>query len=285
VRLLPPPSREEDLTFGRDTLHLEYFLPQGRPHAVVVTVHGYSSHCGVYRQVGAALAAAGFVVTQFDCRGHGRSSGPRGHVYRFAQYLEDLAIVLQRVRKLVPATPLALMGHSHGGTIAADFVLQECCPVPIDRLLLMAPYLDLAMPVPGYKRFLAPLLSTIWPTLAMHNGIRGVDVSRDPQVVESFDRDPLVHHVATARWFQEVRAAHTRILAAAPTLRVPTLLVVAGQDKIVSSATALAFAAAAGPSVDVRRYEALYHEIFLEPERQQVIADLAAWLRSPIGSS
>jgi alpha-beta hydrolase superfamily lysophospholipase len=81
-----------------------------------------------------------------------------------------------------------------------------------------------------------------------------------------------------------VQAAQARILAGAAALRVPTLLLVAGGDRIVSVSAELAFAEAAGLAVAARRYEELFHEIWLEPERDRVLADVASWLRTPIGA-
>jgi alpha-beta hydrolase superfamily lysophospholipase len=274
------PDREEELDAGSAKLHLEHFLPPTRPLGVLLAVHGYGVHCGLYRHVGATLARAGWAVTQFDCRGHGRSSGRRGHVARFDQYSDDLVAVAARARTLAPAGPLVLVGHSHGGTIAVDSVLRG--RITPDRLVLAAPYLGLTMPVPPVKRAIAPIMARLWPTLTMANGIRSVDLSRNPELVTLMDTDPLVHHVATARWFQEAVAAHARILAGAAALRVPTLLLVVGEDRIVSTAAALAFAEAAGRAVAVRRYEGVYHELFWEPEKDRILADVVAWLRAPV---
>jgi alpha-beta hydrolase superfamily lysophospholipase len=41
---------------------------------------------------------------------------------------------------------------------------------------------------------------------------------------------------------------------------------------------ALAFAQAAGPLVTVKQYENLFHEMFLEPERDVLIADIVRWV-------
>ena len=91
------------------------------------------------------------------------------------------------------------------------------CPQRLhpDRLVLAAPWLQLAMKVPRWKLSLGALTSRFWPTLALANGIRAEDVSRNPEVLANFWKDPLVHHVATARWFAEATAAQRRILGAA----------------------------------------------------------------------
>jgi alpha-beta hydrolase superfamily lysophospholipase len=282
------PDRTEELEVGPGAgsgavarLHLEHFLPPTPPSGVLLAVHGYGVHCGLYRHVGATFARAGWAVTQFDCRGHGQSSGRRGHVARFADYADDLAAVAERARALAPpGAPFALLGHSHGATIALDSVLRG--RVTADRLVAATPFLGLTMPVPLVKRAIAPLMSTLWPTLTLANGIRSVDLSRNPDWIAVRDRDPLVHHVATTRWFHEVQAAQTRILAGAAALRVPTLLLVVGEDRIVSTPASLAFGEAAGRAVTARRYEGLYHELYFEPEAERVLSDIASWLRAPI---
>ena len=62
-------------------------------------------------------------------------------------------------------------------------------------------------------------------------------------------------------------------------------MLVAGQDKIVSSEATLAFVGVAGPAVTVRRYEPLYHEVFLELEWPEVLADILSWLRAPASAA
>lgn len=276
------PDVEESLEAGNVTLHVEHFRAGTQPPAwVMVFVHGYSSHCAIYRHVAAALAKEGVAVTTFDCRGHGRSLGRRGHVSAFQEFHADLALVIARARALHPGVPLALMGHSHGGLVVLDHALDRSAHRP-DRLIAVTPQLALALRVPGWKRVAGRVMGRIWPTLAMGNELRAADISRNPLVVENFGRDPLVHHVATARWFVEMLAAQTRVRAGAASLTVPTLLLVAGDDRIVLSAAAVAFAHAAGPMVELRNYPGLYHELFLEPEHGEVVKDLVAWLRAPL---
>jgi alpha-beta hydrolase superfamily lysophospholipase len=283
VSALLAPDREEELPVDGSTLHVEHFLPRGAARGVVVFVHGFDAHAARYRHLGTTLADAGFATTLFDCRGHGRSQGRRGHVDRFAQYGSDLAVVVAAARALTPAGPLTLLGHSQGGLVVLDAVLRRV--VRPDRMILATPWLGLAMPVPWWKRAASPLFARVWPTMTMANGLRASDISRNPAAVASRDADPLVHHVATARWFEEVLATQRRIRAGAEHLPVPTLVLVAGQDKIVSSAATMTFAQAAGPAVAIRRYEALYHDVFVEPEQGDVVADVVAWLCAPVAAA
>jgi alpha-beta hydrolase superfamily lysophospholipase len=276
----PLPDREETLTAPRGIgLHLEHFAPRGTPRSVLVTVHGYAAHAGLYRQVGATFAAAGIATTAFDCRGHGRSTGRRGHCRRFTDYVDDLELVVAAARAAHPELPWGLLGHSHGALIALEAVLAG--RLRPDRLVMAAPYLALTMKVPAWKLALAPLISLLWPSLAMASGIPAEDVSRNPEAVERQRTDPLIHHVATSRWFLEARGAQARARAAAAGLATPTLMLIAGRDRIVDNTAAEDFALAAAPVTTVRRYEHLFHELLVEPEWPEVLADISHWLCAP----
>lgn len=272
------PDLQETLDSQGCQLYVEHFHPIGAPRLLLVMVHGFGAYCGLYRHVAAHLKAQGVAVTGFDARGHGRSQGRRGHVDHFDDYHLDLSLVVQAARARFPGTPWAIMGHSMGGAVALDHVLRQRSQTQADRLVLVAPWLELKMKVSMPKRAAAEVFARLKPTLSIANGLRAEDISRNPVVVQKFHEDPLLHHVATAGWFAGVLRAQANIRASAAQLRVPTLLLVAGQDRIVSTDTALAFAQQAGDTVTVRRYEPLFHEMFLEPEREQVIDDIVRWL-------
>jgi alpha-beta hydrolase superfamily lysophospholipase len=268
---------EETLDAGAGvTLHLEHFAAQGEPRMVVVALHGYAAHIGNYRHVALTLAEAGIATTYFDCRGHGRSSGARGHCVRFEEYIADLERVVARARAAHPELPWALLGHSHGALIAVEAVLKG--RLRPDRLVLAAPHLGLRMKVPAWKLLLAPVMSLLWPGLALASGLRAEEVTRNPEAIERHREDTLIHHVATSRWFIEARRAQAHARGAAATLATPTLLLVAGADRIVDNDAIAAFADAAASVLTVRRYEGLYHELFVEPEWPQVLADISHWL-------
>jgi len=241
-------------------------------------VHGYSAHCGLYRHVGAALASAGIGVTQFDCRGHGRSDGRRGHVVDFAEYVDDLAMVVDWARKQGAEKPWALLGHSMGGAISLAFCLDQVKTEKPSRLVVAAPWLKLRMKVSAPKRAAANVAARVLPTLTMPNGLTADNLSRNPLVLAGFDKDPLVHHVATAGWFMATLRAQARIRLQAKELHVPTLMLLAGGDRIVANEATLAFAREAGPVVELRDYPELFHELFLEPEADILLADISKWL-------
>jgi len=105
-------------------------------------------------------------------------------------------------------------------------------------------------------------------------------VSRDPSVVARYVADPLVHHKAIpARTLVELLRAMQGFRAEAPGLRLPTLVLHGTADKLVPlAATQSVYQAFGTRDCVVQLYEGLYHEVFNEPERARVTADLLRWL-------
>lgn len=282
------PVEEHDLVVQDGThLHLDrYPARSAAPTGSVVFLHGFTMYARPYRHVAEAFAEAGLHVTALDVRGHGLSQGRRGHVRRFSDFVDDLEAVLDWTRARAAASaPLVVSGHSHGALIALAHAFSGRSRV--SALALGAPWLGLTMKVPVVKRAAAPVMGWLWPTLALANGIRVEDVTRDPEVQRRLADDPLIHHVATARWFNESLSVQAHILAGAGHLSIPTFMAIPDQDRIASAETTASFAhaaQAAGAPVQTRSYPGVFHELFLEPERDGIIADLVAWTVGTIAS-
>jgi pimeloyl-ACP methyl ester carboxylesterase len=92
----------------------------------------------------------------------------------------------------------------------------------------------------------------------------------------AYGTDPLNHHVVNTRWFTEATAAMERANAAAGNLTLPTLLVQAGDDKLVSAEASRAFAAAA-PNCSYDEIAGAFHELWFEPDGASHAARFAAW--------
>jgi alpha-beta hydrolase superfamily lysophospholipase len=262
------------------TLHRALETPAGIPRATLVVVHGYAEHTGRYAGLVKALVARGYATFSYDYRGHGRATGPRGHVDRFVEYVDDLRAACEAARTAVPGRPLVLLAQSHGGLVALRALLDPQHAPDVAAAVLTAPFLGLAMEVPAWKTVLGRAASRIAPRLAMPNGLNPDDFSHDPAIATDYRNDPLNNKVATARWFTEMTAAQTYVRAHAGRLRVPTLWLLAGNDRVVSTPAAETVYAAAAGDKTLHRYDGLYHELYneREPDRSRVLADLFSWL-------
>ncbi len=242
----------------------------------VILVHGLGEHAGRYDYVARHLNAWGFAVRGYDQFGHGESGGVRGGLPTDTHLLDDLADMVDSTRaRMRKDTPLILLGHSMGGVVAARFVALGIRQV--DALVLSSPALD-----PGLSRWqkrLLRVLHRIAPGLRVSNGLKVKYLSHDPEVVAAYRADPLVHDRICVRLAHFIAYSGEQIIDAAPDWKVPTLLMYAGHDRLVSSAGSRRFAAAA-PRAKVKTvcFEPMYHEIFNERDAAPVYLALQNWL-------
>lgn len=253
-------------------LHLVRWTPPGEPKGHVVLCHGLAEHMGRYTHVADRLVADGWQVSGIELRGHGDSEGRRGHVYRWAEYVEDLHAAVETVRG-----PCFLLGHSMGGAVILD-ALRADWSAQIRGVVLSNPALAFAVEAPAWKVALAGVLTRVLPTLALANEIETKYLSHDPKVVEAYEKDPRVYKTITPRWYTEALAAMARILDHAPHYDRPLLALTSTDDHLCDNTVTVAFMNRYGPKGTSICYGPLYHELFNEPEKERIFADILSWL-------
>lgn len=254
------------------------WLPGTEARGVVVLVHGFGEHSARYAHVGTRLATAGFAVYAADHRGHGRTEGRRANVERMALVVDDLGGFVRFAADRHRGLPVFLVGHSLGGLIALQYATGP--DAALDGLVLSGPLVQVTVGSAVLKR-LAGVLSALVPDLQ----VTALDVdaiSRDPQVVRAYRDDPLVHHgKIPARTGAEILATAEALPDRLPALKVPLLLLHGTEDRIcVPAGSILVHDTVSSPDKTLRRYDGLYHEIFNEPEQDEVLGDLVSWLEA-----
>jgi alpha-beta hydrolase superfamily lysophospholipase len=270
----------------RDGLSLfaTHWPAPGTPRGVACLVHGLGEHSGRYTHVVKAFHQQGWTVVTYDHRGHGQSPGPRGGLKQSDDLLHDLAAVIDTVRASHPGQRLLVLGHSLGGLVVSRFVSALASPSeganwqrPVDLCVLSSPALDLGMS--GFQKALLNSVGSLMPDMAVSNGLKPEWVCSDASVVRDYVDDPLVHDRITGRLTRFMVEACEVVHDRAASWTVPTLLLYAGADHCVPPAGSERFAKAA-PSqmLTAMPYPEMAHEIFHEPEKARVLADLMAWV-------
>jgi len=253
------------------------WLPEGELTAVVVFVHGFIEHSGRYAELAQRLNQEGYAVYAMDLRGHGKSEGDRVFIRAFDDLLADLERFLERVRTREPRKPTFLFGHSMGGTVAA--LLAATRPPEVRGLMLSAPACRISNRVFPLLRRLAGFLSLVLPKLRLVP-MSFKSLSRDPEVVDQFKRDPLVFHGRfPVRSGAEILRAADRISGQLEAIRLPFLVLHGTGDTVTDPEGSRRLCEQAG-STDktLKLYDGLYHDLFHEPEKEQVTADVIEWL-------
>jgi acylglycerol lipase len=262
---------------GGVSIFTRTWRPEGQPVGSVVLSHGYAEHSGRYKNVATALVDAGWAVFALDHRGHGRSGGGRAVTDRLDWVLADLDMVVDRATESAAGARPILIGHSMGGGIAAAYAITH--QPKLSALVLSAPALGMRASLPAPQRLAMQALGAVAPSLGTVKLESGA-VSRDPLVVTDYEADPLNYHgKVPARTAREMLRTSDLVAARGAELTLPVLIMVGSADRIVPLEGARALKASLGGSdTTLTVYDGLYHEIFNEPEKRQVLDDLTSWL-------
>ncbi|MCU4184510.1 lysophospholipase [Acidiferrimicrobium sp. IK] len=240
--------------------------PVPDPVATVVVSHGFAEHSGRYHHVAAALGAVGLDVWAADHRGHGRSEGERADIESLAAAVDDLDVFVDLVREARPDLPVFLVGHSMGGLIAAAYAedhQDRLAGLGLSGPLLFAPPELLALAD-------APEI----PDLGLADA-----VSSDPAVVADYKADPLNYLGPPPRGFLRAAGELIEVRRRLSELTVPILVMQGSADLLVSpQALRDVVAAVSSEDLTARLWPGLWHEIFNEPTRAEVLAVLRDWI-------
>lgn len=253
------------------------------PRAAVLLVHGLGEHSGRYQHVAESLAARQIMVVAPDHPGHGLSPGQRSHIDSFADYFAALDEISQQLREEFPALPKFIVGHSLGGLITGNYLLDR--QSHFAGAAFSGAAFEVSEPPAAIAVFINRILAAIMPKLGVMQ-LDASEVSRDPDVVQRYIDDPLVHSgKISARLVVELFTAMENLQTRRAALELP-ILVMHGDGDVMTAVEGSKHFHDGVSSEDktLRFYPGLYHEIFNEPEQAQVLGELGDWLDAHIPS-
>ncbi len=261
-------------------LFYQQWEPEGDTRAVVCLVHGLGEHSSRYHHVAEFLCSKGFALQAIDLRGHGKSGGKRGYFKDFDDLLQDVSLLIQTAKRQYPDLPIFLYGHSMGGIIVLNYPLQM--PNDLQGVVATDPGLRTALENQKAKLFLSKVFAAIWPTMGMATGLAAEDISRDPLVVQKYQKDELVHDRGTpalaVNLFKAIQYGYDHASEFTP----PLLIMHGTADKIAFVEGSQEFAAKVKGDCTLKLWPGLAHEIHNEPEKEQVLSYLTDWLESKL---
>lgn len=260
---------------GGRTIATYHWLPDGKPRDHLIIAHGYAEHAMRYQDFADFFVPLGYAVHALDHHGHGKSEGLPAVIESFAATDADLDTLIDQVRNENGVDTVKLVGHSMGGSIATHYALTH--QTKLSGLVLSGPAIGGG--VPPITRALLRLFKRINPAMGVTR-LDSAAVSRDGGVVDDYRADPLVFRgKVPASTASSMMDAIAKYKGAVKAITVPTLYMHGAADALVRLKHAHPVARRFGSSdMTEKVYDGLYHEIFNEPEREQVLTDLANWL-------
>jgi alpha-beta hydrolase superfamily lysophospholipase len=269
------------------------------PRGVVVISHGASEHSGRYDRFARALNAAGFAAVALDHRGHGHTRattgigimGPGGG-QAVVDDLHELRTTAEWA--LGPDVPTFFFGHSLGSIIGVAYLAQHAeglagavlCGMAADLEGVAAlgealqGFADAGMRDEPASDLLAGYNATFEPARTKFDWL-----SRDPAEVDKYIADPFCgdDNPLTFGYLLDVFNVVAPAGEHLADVSCPVFVIAGDHDAAAAmgaNATALAEAlGAAGVPVEAKLYPDARHELLNETNRDDVTADLIAWLR------
>jgi lysophospholipase len=283
------------------TLRAATWAPTARQQkGTVCLVQGRAEFIEKYFETISDLRARGFAVVAFDWRGQGGSDrtvedAHKGHVGSFEEYRLDLAAIEAGVLEPLMPKPVFGLAHSMGGAVCLTAAHEGW--LPFSRLVTIAPMLAIAMiRAPRAAGRLAVVLEGLGLGRHYVPGGTPVSIATKPFPGNRLTTDPVryARNAAAAQavgagavgdptvsWLAAAFRAMRRLTDphVAPEIRLPVLVVAAGDDPVVSTPAIQLFAARlkAGHTITLRGSR---HEILMERDaiREQFWAAFDAFV-------
>lgn len=289
------------------TLHAYRWVPDGEPTAIVQIAHGMAEHAGRYGRFARALTDAGYAVYAEDHRGHGRTgeAATLGHFADddgWSKVLEDLAAVTRHALGEHPGLPVVLFGHSMGSFLARDYAVRHggdlcavvVCGTAADPGLLgkvgaMIATTEARVRGPRHPSALMNKLTFGAYNAAFKPTRTDFDwLSRDEAEVDKYIADPLCGFVCTSRFYSDLLGGLARVnsdaVMAGISSELPMLVISGTQDPVGGKQAAGVNAVAdqlrrsGVADLTVKVYPEARHELLNETNRDEVTADVLAWI-------
>ncbi|HEV2804453.1 MAG TPA: bifunctional alpha/beta hydrolase/class I SAM-dependent methyltransferase [Chthoniobacterales bacterium] len=271
-------------TWDAARLFYRAWIPEQSTNKALLLFHRGHEHSGRWSELVETLGLDDVAIFAWDARGHGRSDGERGAADNFGALIKDVDAFVRHVRDRhgFAMEDMILLAHSVAGVTVSAWV-HDYAP-PIRALILATPafrvrlYVPLAIPSLRLKqKFLKPGF--------VKSYVKGKMLTHDPIQAAQYEADPLIFRQIAVNVLIALHDAGTRLLADAGAIHVPTLMLSAGRDWVVSlKAQREFFNGLSSPVKRMHVFPAAYHALFHELERAQVADRVRDFVRERFAS-
>lgn len=288
-------------------LHCMEWSPES-PVATLQIAHGMIEHIARYEPLALHLNGLGIAVIGHDHLGHGRTSpddhGTIAESDGDEHLVEDLYLVTQRIDSDHPGIPHFILGHSMGSYVVRRYITRYGDMV--DGVVLVGTG-NQPPAVVGFARFLANTLvrmkgpryvSPMLNRMVLENydkrfrepDMRNRWLSRDPAAIEAYNSDPFCSFKFTVSGYRDLFTLIGKDVCGQDIERIPkglpVILLSGSEDPVGDDGKGVEKARRllekAGLHPEMKLYEGARHELMNETNRDEVYADIGAWLSARV---
>ncbi|HZE57669.1 MAG TPA: bifunctional alpha/beta hydrolase/class I SAM-dependent methyltransferase [Chthoniobacterales bacterium] len=260
------------------------WIPDGPTEKALLLFHRGHEHSGRWPEFVETLGLNDVAIFAWDARGHGRSTGQRGSADNFGTLMKDVDAFVRHLRDHhgFALENMIVLGHSVGAVTMAAWV-HDYAP-PIRAMILATPAFRVRLYVPFAIPSLRLKQKFIGPGF-VKSYVKAKMLTHDPEQAAQYDADPLIFRQIAVNVLIALHDAGTRLLADAGAINLPTLMLSAGRDWVVSlKAQREFFNGLSSPNKRMHVFPAAYHALFHERERAQVVERIRDFIREQLAS-
>ena len=296
---------------GKNRIHTRMCIPNGEVRAVVQIVHGIAEHIVRYDDFMSFLASKGFVAVGTDHLGHGKSIEKEDQLGFLADkdgwtyIVNDEEILRRAMKENYPNVPQIVFGHSMGSFVTRTHLIRF--PGAFDAAIIsgtgnQSPALvlgglamgNLVVALKGPHHY-SKLLNNM--AFGSYNKLYGEVrteydwLSRDEAQVDKYVADPLCGFIPSCSLFRDMMTG-IKLITTHTNLEkmnkdTPVYFMSGDMDPVgeCGKGVKLAydnFKKAGMKDVSIKLYKDGRHEMLNELNKDEVYADILAWINSKI---
>ncbi len=261
-------------------LPMRSWLPEGKPRAIIVALHGFADYSAAYKPAATLWAREGVATFAYDQRGFGAAP----HVLRWsgtARMVADVSEAVAAVKARYPGVPTFLIGESMGGAVA---IAATTAPEPpnVDGVVLISPAVwehSLLGAIERSALWVAEMtVPGLW--LSAPPGLH-IHPSNNIEMLRGLSRDSLVQKGARADTTAGLMDLMDQAGGEVGRIRMPTLVLFGAHEEVLPHSAVTSFLARL-PAHDVRvaLYPNGYHMLLRDLDGDIVARDVLAWIEN-----
>jgi alpha-beta hydrolase superfamily lysophospholipase/SAM-dependent methyltransferase len=243
------------------------WIPVKAANKALFLFHRGHEHSGRWQETVDLLGLDDVAVFAWDARGHGRSSGERGSASSLADMVKDVDVFVRHVSEKydMALNNMIVLAHSLAAVTVTAWVHDYAPPI---RAMILA---TAAFRVKLYVPFAIPTLRLLRPRF-VRSYVKSRVLTHDREQAALYDSDPLIFRQIAVNLLLDLHDTAERLVADAGAIHIPTLMIGASNDWVVSlKAQQKFFDRLSSPLKSMRVFPGAYHSIFHEKNRAEVV--------------
>mgnify|MGYP000376649002 CR=1 FL=1 len=193
----------ENIISNKKNIFIRSWTSNNDPTYNIIIIHGLGEHSGRYKEFASFFIKKNIGVFSFDLIGHGKSDGLKGHISNIKDFTDSIEEVLIEVRKRFINTPIIIFGHSLGGCLALNYLIERKSK-EISLAIISSAWIETKIQIPKYLLIIQRVMHILFPKIRLSNRLDTKDLSKDIKIVDKYKNDSLVHDRISLIFYQKL---------------------------------------------------------------------------------